>query len=779
MNRPTSLIILLLLTGLISGQVYAQAVFTKIYRHRVQGQNIEWSGDKLIVAGNKHHLGHTDFAFIRMDTTGTIARAVGYHNTGFDRAAFIRNHPDGGYVLGGYSVFDPSKPDSSEIVLLRIGFNGAIKWARSYYRGNHKAGFMSGLEVNGDGTIVFTAHMHGQLGSSGSNLYGAVVQVDTSGLVMWNRALRLGNANITPNPLILDGPNKNLAIQNNGTILTGWNFYRFDSTTTTLQRGITIQALDNTGTLVWEEQYEARTLFSLALTPQDNGLALYINNKQGHKGMLKLDANGDLEWAREDAYQVAPNAAARVSLKPVANRIPFQVNQRISIEFNNPSALIRPSITSSTAHLRVRDFVTQGRRAYVLAHATTTAAVDFHSVLTKSRIDTVANCFFNFHPSTNYPSFTVDTLNVNLSSASVVLNSDSLILAQALLPNQDSIICVGNGLVWPGDANSDGVANVKDFLFVGLGWGKNGPPRVNPTIQWVGQTALNWNHNFFNGVNAKHADGNGNGHIGWFDILPIILNYGLTHNKGDINGNVNDPPLYLEMPQDSIEVGQKIDIPVFLGDSARSLANIYGVGFSIYYDPTLIDTNSIHFIPEVSWMGTDSVDLITMEKDFPVEGQLEVALTRITQTDASGYGKIGTLTFVTIDNISGKNLIAEKLKLQIMPRGAMNAEEHIIDIHGCPDSIIVVQETTTGIKDDLISEEITVYPNPVSHILQIDGGATITESLEIIDLLGRTAYSATLNKSYIQLDVGSLPTGVYTLKGKTREGYWTKKIIVE
>ncbi|MDX2249615.1 MAG: T9SS type A sorting domain-containing protein [Bacteroidia bacterium] len=782
MNTKLTLLTLCFLTAFAYGQLSAQAVFTKVYDARVKGQNIEWDGNRLIVAGDLHFQNQTDFSFMKLDTTGTVVRSVGYHHTGRDHASFIRNHPNGGYVIGGYSLLDPTSPDSSEIVILRLAANGALQWARSYYKANHKAGVISGLEINGDGTIVFSAHMYIPLTASGLNMHGTVVQLDTAGNIMWHRAVRLGNALVTPNPLLIDGPNSNLAIQNNGTIIAGWNFFRYDSTTNVISKGISVQALDNTGNLVWEKQYKSRPMLAMELTPSDNGLAIYLSNLLGAVGLIKLDANGDQLWGRLDPFATNSNIP-RVSLKASGNQIAFQTDNRITIERNNPMAIIRPSIASTTPHLRVRDFVTSGKKAYILAHtlapAATPNSVGFRPTLTKSIIDTVANCFFSFHPSANYPAFSLDTLSVNLSSTNTLpLFMDSLSLPQVLLSTYDSTVCVGQGLVWPGDANSDGIANVLDFMFVGLGWGKNGAPRLNPTLQWVGQTALDWNFSFFNGVNMKHADGNGNGHIGWFDIVPIVLNYGLTHNKGEDNGGPDDPPLFLEMPQDSIEVGQTLTIPIMYGDSAHPVEDVYALGFSIRYDPALIDTNSMHFTPAVSWMGTDSVDLIYMEKDFPVEGQLEVGLTRVTQTDASGYGMIGALTFVTIDNISGKTLVAEKLRLEIVPQGAINTLEQRLPVFGKSDSVVVTQETSTSIKDNLISGEVKVYPNPVFGLLEIDGGNIQTEEVILTDLLGREVIVREINKTRTTLDMGEITPGIYVLKGKTREGYWMKRLIV-
>jgi hypothetical protein len=53
----------------------------------------------------------------------------------------------------------------------------------------------------------------------------------------------------------------------------------------------------------------------------------------------------------------------------------------------------------------------------------------------------------------------------------------------------DSVIIVGsNGsLVWPGDANSDGVADIIDILPIGIGFGSVGPTRANASLSWIGQ----------------------------------------------------------------------------------------------------------------------------------------------------------------------------------------------------------------------------------------------------------------------------------------------------
>ncbi|MEZ4850753.1 MAG: T9SS type A sorting domain-containing protein [Bacteroidia bacterium] len=143
----------------------------------------------------------------------------------------------------------------------------------------------------------------------------------------------------------------------------------------------------------------------------------------------------------------------------------------------------------------------------------------------------------------------------------------------------------------------------------------------------------------------------------------------------------------------------------------------------------------------------------------------------------SGLWVIGKLTFVTIDNISGKNLVAEKLKLDIRSKGAMNAQEDWISVYGLGDSIVVYQIESTGIKDNLIGENVVVYPNPVNDLLKIESDAIVTEWIEMTNLMGKVVLRQEIGRMSEEVNISGLSSGVYFLTGKTKEGYYTRKII--
>jgi hypothetical protein len=72
--------------------------------------------------------------------------------------------------------------------------------------------------------------------------------------------------------------------------------------------------------------------------------------------------------------------------------------------------------------------------------------------------------------------------------------------------------------------------------------------------------------------------------------------------------------------------------------------------------------------------------------------------------------------------------------------------------------------THTSVRKN--EEEISIlsfYPNPASSILNVVSDSRAT-SIELVDMLGRTVMSQTMNLNQLQLDVSSLPRGVYSIR---------------
>lgn len=739
------------------------------------GENIEWDGlDLLItgtVAGNNSLTGR-NFGFMKLDTLGNVLQAVGYSHDVVDLARFIRIHPNGGYVIGG-STNHYNDPDSAYIAILRIQSNGAPIWARKYRRGSSLGGELTGLAVNGDGRIVFTAYTKGPDIATVPTKQGTIVVLDTAGMVQWHRHLSLGN--ISGAAVDLTTVHNNISIDNTGHLHTGWNFVHASAGDTI--RGFSILKHESNGLLIWSRQYKANRLMGLSLNPFFQGLGLYLQDSSGHNGFVKLDFQGHVESGFLDAYQ-APDAA-RAVVKWNNQQFPYLVANRYTPWRTNPASLIRPSMGATSHAIRFHDFAAMGDQLYLLSKPSST--VDFIPVLTRVRVDTIANCFVQYNESNNYAPFNIDTTDVSLpATATAMMMQDSMQLLMHFLPQGDSAICVGEGLVWPGDVNSDGIANVIDLIYMGLAWGDTGPARVNPSIQWIGQFALDWQEFFFNGANHKHADANGNGQVGIIDLLAILANYGMTHNKTDgSSGNSEAPPLYLEISQDTVMSGDTVSALVMLGDANRPVSDLSGLAFAISYDPQLIDSASMRIQPVDGWFGMDSLTSISLQKDFYDDGRLEAAITRTDQVGVSGFGPIAMMTFITIDNISGKQSIAEHLYLEPHLMAALDIHQKKIDIHGCADSLIVFQEETTGIEEFLLGQKMQIYPNPTSDLLHIISASDQIEEVHMWNVHGQEVLHQLVHSSQTTISLHSLAPGMYVLQGVNREGKWMRKIMVE
>ena len=92
---------------------------------------------------------------------------------------------------------------------------------------------------------------------------------------------------------------------------------------------------------------------------------------------------------------------------------------------------------------------------------------------------------------------------------------------------------------------------------------------------------------------------------------------------------------------------------------------------------------------------------------------------------------------------------------------------------------ITISEGTVGL-DDFWLNEINIYPNPTSNEIHIDNTLNLINSFKIIDNLGKTYFNR--QKSIIgniKLDISKLNNGVYFIVFNTKNGFLSKKIIIQ
>ena len=82
---------------------------------------------------------------------------------------------------------------------------------------------------------------------------------------------------------------------------------------------------------------------------------------------------------------------------------------------------------------------------------------------------------------------------------------------------------------------------------------------------------------------------------------------------------------------------------------------------------------------------------------------------------------------------------------------------------------------TVGLAENSISNDLKIYPNPTRGPLFIEIAEQELQQVELFDLPGKTLLNS--HDKTNQLDISSLPAGVYVLKVTTVNGIATKKII--
>ncbi len=127
---------------------------------------------------------------------------------------------------------------------------------------------------------------------------------------------------------------------------------------------------------------------------------------------------------------------------------------------------------------------------------------------------------------------TQDTITITLSSELLDLAGHPLIKSQKLT-------FMTGPVVYPGDANNDGIVDENDVVSLVRYWNCSGQQRTFPQpLVWAAQPARSWDD-----PKAGYADVNGDGQVNGDDVCGIVANW------GRMSGNVNFNSLYsLESP---------------------------------------------------------------------------------------------------------------------------------------------------------------------------------------------------------------------------------------
>lgn len=325
---------------------------------------------------------------------------------------------------------------------------------------------------------------------------------------------------------------------------------------------------------------------------------------------------------------------------------------------------------------------------------------------------------------------------------------------QTVMANVD-VTCAD---VWPGDANSDGVADNLDVLELGLHYTQTGAPRASVSNNWQSYYANSWGGTITNGKNLSHSDCNGDGTINDNDTLAIFNNYNLIHAFRPAQTNTFTATINIVPDQSAVVKGTWGTASVYLGDVITSANDINGVAFTLDFDNTLIEPNNIYIEYQNSFM--DAAQNLYFRKQNFVNGKIYTASTHTVSNNVSGYGKIATVHYQILSSLATDEILNIGIS-----QGYKSNASGIIESLATNTGTLMALGASVGIKEDLINGNVFIYPSPTNGLLNINfTTAPLNTKIEIYSTLGSLVTQEILSDKNNTINISNLSSAVYYMK---------------
>ena len=338
---------------------------------------------------------------------------------------------------------------------------------------------------------------------------------------------------------------------------------------------------------------------------------------------------------------------------------------------------------------------------------------------------------------------------------------------------------ISDGLVWPGDADDNGVVNNFDLLNIGLAYNSTGAIRTSASSNWIGQSVENWDGQTPQShINYKYADCDGNGAVNLGDKALILTNWEETNElwNGNINGFNETPnanttlstiPIYVDAFD--VEEGTDASFDIVLGADGTAAEHVYGLAFTLIYDPAIVVPNSLGIDFSNSWLGQENQDFITLYKNDDQNGRVKIAMTRIDGQPITGSGAIASL-FITIEDVIFRD--DYQMYFDIQNIRAINSNEEVLLTAGQPTHSLVT--STVGYEFPAWQSNIEIFPNPVTDRLNIRSEEAMISNIKVMSIEGKQLLDINHSTNF---SMKSFAPGIYYLKLQTNKGLVYKKII--
>ncbi|MEQ9187581.1 MAG: T9SS type A sorting domain-containing protein [Cryomorphaceae bacterium] len=107
-------------------------------------------------------------------------------------------------------------------------------------------------------------------------------------------------------------------------------------------------------------------------------------------------------------------------------------------------------------------------------------------------------------------------------------------------------------------------------------------------------------------------------------------------------------------------------------------------------------------------------------------------------------------------------------------------EIYYVKLHAYNDHGVDIVEKVLDLlgKDELESNSLSAFPNPANDWVRIES-STLISQIQLIDAQGRVLLQDNPNRSATQLNLSTVPMGVYSMRITHRDGVTQRKLIVQ
>jgi hypothetical protein len=332
-------------------------------------------------------------------------------------------------------------------------------------------------------------------------------------------------------------------------------------------------------------------------------------------------------------------------------------------------------------------------------------------------------------------------------------------------------------IVWPGDANNDGIVNHIDLLHVGAAFGKQGVSRDSISLEWRQFLVDKWADTLPNGLNAGYIDCSGNGMVNIDDVFGIETNYGEINNNFQgltfQTGTINDPQLSIITNQSIWLPGDTVDVTIFLNQNITD--SIYNIAFTFFYDSTIIKEASVNMMPHPQF-GGGGTQPVFIQKNYPASGFTEFAISRTNRKNHGGNIAVANASFIIEDNLIGKSFLDVSKAFHL---NMIRLHDKVLNnIPAMGDTIDA--KISTVVPEMKLKQWISIYPIPAAQNIFIDFKNELTvEQILLMDMNGKvvvTDFNIIGNSAMITLD--NVVNGIYVIKVITDRGVMHEKVLV-